>query len=308
MIRIGCVNIDTSHPGSFAQKMKEMNRGKYAVVYNDGFRTDEEVEVFIKENGLERRCRTIEELVDMVDIGFVHDCNWDKHIQQARAFIKAGKPVFIDKPICGNLKDCNKLESLVNDGAKILGSSSVRYSDEFEEIKKKIAENNEEIICVYGTAGVDEFNYGVHIMEGIHGLLGPGVDSVKYIGTAVKDEKPVEQYYVTWSNGIKVIYQVQTGVWQPFDVIVTTNKTIHHFRVDTSNVYKNLLDRIYDFMEKDIPPANITDLTETVKIYLAGKSSRENKGEEIKLADLKLDDPGFDGDAFEKEYAIKNGK
>ena len=292
MIRIGCVNIDISHPGSFAKKMKEMNRGKYVAIYNDGFRTDEEVDAFIKDNELEKRCKTIEELVDMVDIGFVHDCNWDKHLKHAMPFIKAGKPVFIDKPICGNLKDCNKLEELVKDGAKILGSSSVRYANEFVEIKKQLAENNEEIVSVYGTAGVDEFNYGVHIMEGIHGLLGSGVDSVKYIGTARRAEAFVEQYYVSWKNGIKVIYQLQTGIWQPFDVIVTTNKYmgIHTFRVDTTQIYSPLLKRIFDYMEKDIEMTSITDLTETIKIYLAGKASREQEGVEIKLGDLALED------------------
>jgi len=306
MIRIGCVNIDISHPGSFAKKMKEMNRGKYVAIYNDGFRTDEEVEAFIKDNELEKRCKTIEELVDMVDIGFVHDCNWDKHLSHAMPFIKAGKPVFIDKPICGNLTDCNKLEELVNDGAKILGSSSVRYANEFTEIKKQLAENNEEIVSVYGTAGVDEFNYGVHIMEGINGLLGSGVDSVKYIGTATRAEALVEQYYVTWKNGIKVIYQLQTGVWQPCDVIVTTNKPkgIHTFRVDTTEIYNALLKRIFDYIEKGIEMAPITDLTETIKIYLAGKASREQEGAEVKLEDLKLVDKGYDGYAFEEQYAL----
>ena len=310
MIRIGCVNIDISHPGSFAEKMKEMNRGKYVAIYNDGFRTDEEVEGFIETNKLEKRCNTIEELVEMVDIGFVHDCNWDKHLKHAMPFIKAGKPVFIDKPICGNLKDCYKLEELVNNGAKIIGSSSVRYANEFVEIKKQLAENNEEIVSVYGTAGVDEFNYGVHIMEGIHGLLGSGVDSVKYIGTAARSEAPVEQYYVTWKNGIKVIYQLQTGIWQPFDVVVTTNKAsgIHAFRVDTTQIYDAILKRIFNYMEKGIEMTPITNLTETIKIYLAGKASREQEGAEIKLEDLTLEDKGYDGYAFEKQYAINARK
>ena len=306
MIRIGCVNIDISHPGSFAKKMKEMNRGKYVAIHNDGFRTDEEVDAFIKDNELEKRCNTIEELVDMVDIGFVHDCNWDKHLKHAMPFIKAGKPVFIDKPLCGNLVDCNKLEELVNDGAKILGSSSVRYANEFIEIKKQLAENNEEIVSVYGTAGVDEFNYGVHIMEGIHGLLGPGVVSVKYIGAARRAGAFVEQYYVTWKNGVKVIYQLQTGIWQPFDVVITTNKAkaIHTFRVDTKQIYDAVLERIFDYMEKGVEMAPIADLTETIKIYLAGKTSREQEGAEKKLEDLTLDDKGYDGYAFEKQYTL----
>jgi len=118
----------------------------------------------------------------------------------------------------------------------------------------------------------------------------------------------VEQYFVRWKDKRSVIYQTQTPQWQPFDVTVTTTKNIHHFRVDSTRIYKAMLDRICDFMEKKISLAEITDLTETIRIYLAGKKSKENRGEEIKLTELKTDDPGFDGAAFEKEYAAKNKK
>jgi len=49
--------------------------------------------------------------------------------------------------------------------------------------------------------------------------------------------------------------------------------------------------------------ASITDLIEAIKIYLAGKKSRESRGSEIALDRLQLNDPGFDGYAFEKQYA-----
>ncbi|MCK5381018.1 MAG: hypothetical protein KAJ81_06070, partial [Candidatus Latescibacteria bacterium] len=127
-----------------------------------------------------------------------------------------------------------------------------------------------------------------------------------FIGTAARGQAPVEQYYVTWKNGIKVIYQLQTGVWQPFDVVVTTNKArgIHPFRVDTTQIYDAVLKRIFDYMEKGVEMASIGDLTETIKIYLAGKASREHGGKEIKLEDLRLDDKGYDGYAFEEQYAL----
>ena len=308
MIKIGVVNIDISHPRSFATILQKENQARYTGIYNDGFRTDEEVEEFIKKFNLERRYDNIEELAKAVDIVFVQGCNWDKHLELAESVIKIGKPVFIDKPIVGNLADCVKLENLVKEGAVILGSSSVRYAQEFVDIRKTIEENNEEIVSVFGTAGVDEFNYGVHIMEGIQGFLGSGADSVRFIGSTVFDGNIVEHYFTKWKDGVSVIYQTQTPQWQPFEVVITTTKNIHHFRVDSTKIYKAMLDRICDFMEKGTPMTKITDLTETIKIYLAGKESKENRGEEIKLIDLKTDKPGFDGDVFEKGYAAKNGK
>ena len=55
MLRIGTVNIDTSHAPSFAEILAKGDRARYTCVYNDAFRTDEEVNAFIEKFGLEKR-------------------------------------------------------------------------------------------------------------------------------------------------------------------------------------------------------------------------------------------------------------
>ena len=60
MIKIGVVNIDTSHPKTFSQKLLAGERARYHAIYNDGFRGDDEVEAIIKHNGLYKRCNSIE--------------------------------------------------------------------------------------------------------------------------------------------------------------------------------------------------------------------------------------------------------
>ncbi len=78
MIRVGTVNIDTSHPMGFADVMAKGDRMKYVGVYNNSFRGDAEVEGFIERYGLEKRCQSIEELAGMSDIGFIQGCDWDE--------------------------------------------------------------------------------------------------------------------------------------------------------------------------------------------------------------------------------------
>ena len=70
MIRVGTVNIYTSHPMGFADAMAKDGRMRYVGVYNDSCRSDAEVEGFIKRYVLEKRCQSIEELAEMSDIGF----------------------------------------------------------------------------------------------------------------------------------------------------------------------------------------------------------------------------------------------
>lgn len=304
MIRIGVVNIDTSHPKAFSEYLKKNNRARYVAIYNEGFQGDDEVEAFIATYGLEKRCGTIEELADCVDIGFVQSCNWDKHVQQAMPFIERGKPVFIDKPIVGTMADCWRLESLAAEGVVILGSSSARYAEEIAAFGSQPEEERGKIMHVYGTCGVDEFNYGIHIVEALGGLLGPGAVSCRCVGAISMEGKRCEIFLVRFGSGVAATYATFHGAWQPFEIVITTSTSTHQFRIDTSRIYGALLDHICDFMESGKSAlAPVATLSESVKIMLAGRLSRARGGAEIALTAIPDDDPGYDGNAFERGYA-----
>jgi hypothetical protein len=303
MIRIGVVNIDVSHPKAFSMYLEQGNRAKYVGVYNDAFRTDEEVQGFIDMFGLEKRCNSIEELADMVDVGFVQSCNWDNHLKQAIPFIKAGKPVFIDKPIVGSMAECLALEEFAAKGAVILGSSSVRYANEIVEFMSQPEEEVGKILHIYASVGVDEFNYAIHAVESLGGLM-TGAVSTQFIGRASLEGKNVETFFVRFANGVTATYSICMGQWQPFDLSIMTTKSNYQIRMDAGKIYGALLDNICDYMEKKpnrIAP--VSELTESIKIMLAGRLSRGMGGAEVKLADIPIDDPGFDGDEFERGYA-----
>jgi predicted dehydrogenase len=312
MIKIGLVNLDISHPKYFSEYLNRGSRARYAAVFNDGFRGDDEVEGFMKQTGVEKRCSTIKELADCVDIGFIQSCNWDKHIEQANYFIKAGKPVFIDKPTVGNLADCKRLEELANNGAIILGSSSVRYAKEIEDFLKRPESERGRIVSIFGTSGVDEFNYTIHIVEALHQLAGGRAAVAQFVGRAKIEDKICETFFVVFENGITAAYNSFTGLWQPFEVVIMTTKGTYQFRIALEDIYKlyaQLLDKICDYMETGKSTlAPVDTLTEAVKIMLAARISRENGGRQVKPADIPDNDPGYDGYAFEKEYAANAKK
>ncbi len=308
MIRVGAVNIDTSHPLGFGEVMEKSDRARYVGVYNDSFRNDREVEGFIKRFGLEKRCDSLEELADMCDIGFIHGCNWDDHLRCMKPFIERGKPVFVDKPIVGSLEDCKKLQELADQGAVILGASSARYAFEVQDFLSIPVEERGEIVSVFGTAGVDEFNYGVHIAEAIGGLIGSGAESVRYLGRGQAEGKYSESFYVQFANGKSAVYNTFTGTWQPFVMTIMTTKTTYQFKMDSSRLYEALVNEICNFMEKK-PNLLVTvpELIESVKVMLAGTASRAKNGEPVRLDQLTEQDPSYDGKAFWDEYGAAAG-
>ncbi|MBL8993108.1 MAG: Gfo/Idh/MocA family oxidoreductase [Spirochaetia bacterium] len=308
MIRIGCVNIDTSHPLGFSDVLSASGRGAYTAVFNDGFRGDDEVAAFMKKNGIARRSQSLAAMAGEIDIAFIHAVNWDKHVEHAAPFVEKGIPVFIDKPAAGNLKDCLRLEAWEREGRTILGSSSLRYCAEVEAFKALPETERGEILHVFGTCGVDEFNYGIHVVEAIGGILGPGARSVRFLNAVSRGGKTIATYQAVWENGTPACYTTYEGSWQPNTLTIQTTTGTFNYKVDTAKLYAALLERVLDACEKKRPMSPAADFTESVKIMLAGKMSREKSGQEIGTASLSTDGPGFDGFVFEKAYAAQAKK
>jgi len=298
MFKVGAVDIDTSHPVEFAGIMKKNGRAAYTCVYNAGFRSDEYVEKFMREKDIAVRCKTLDEMAAQVDIAFIHSCNWDKHLELAQPFVDAGKPVFIDKPMVGNLADCHKLEGLVKSGAVILGGSAFRHCGEFKDFLDQPLAERGEILSLFGSVGVDEFNYGIHVIESLDALIPKGAKCVRCIYSGA-----VELYEVTYNNGVKAVYQLCTGIWRPTVIVATTTCGTYVIQPAVDKLYSSLLTAIFDSLEKSAPFVPVEALTESIKIALAARSSREQGGLEVKLKDLTLDDPGYDGQTFEASYA-----
>lgn len=301
MIKVGAIDIDTSHPIAFADWMLKSNRGRYTCVYNAGFRSDSYVQKFMSEKNVPVRVSSLEEMAEQVDIAFIHSCNWDKHLGLAEPFIRAGKPVFIDKPIVGSIADCRKVEHQVKFGAVILGSSSFRYCKQFSEFMQKPVSERGEIIALFGSIGVDEFNYGIHVIEALGAFVPAGAESVKCISAG-----RTEQYAVNYTNGVQAIYQLCLGIWRPTNMVVTTTKGSFSITPDINLLYDGLLGRIFDYMEKGKHMASIHELTESIKIAIAGKVSKEHGGNGITISGLESN-LKYDGRAFETYYAKISG-
>lgn len=307
MIRVGAVNIDTSHPLGFAEVMEKDQRARYVGVYNDSFRDDAEIAGFIRRFGLEKRCESLDELAEMCDIGFIQGCDWDDHIRCAMPFIQRGKPVFLDKPMVGNLKDLKKLDELVRNGATILGASSARYAYEIQKFLSIPVEERGEIVQVFGTAGVDEFNYGIHIAEALGGLLGTGAKEVKYLGRGEADGKYSESYYVQFEHA-SALFNTFTGTWQPFAITVMTTKKTYQFTIDSSRLYAALVEQICNYMEgKPHILAGMDALSESVRIMLAAAQSRQESGRAVALSELREDGACYDGKKFCEGYGAAAG-
>ena len=310
MLKFGAITIDTSHPKSFCKKLEEGDHGRYVAVFNDGFRGEDETNAFAGFHDL-KVCSSLEELADMVDLAFVHSCNWDKHLSYVAPFIERNKPIFIDKPLVGNLKDARKVVELVNAGAKILGSSALRYCYELEPVFAALKENNANIVHLNVSVGTNEFDYAIHAYELVCTLMNDEPINARYVGTANVSTQTFNSYFLTFANGATAMINNVMPKHTGFHVTVLTDVKAADscFTVDASKLYEAMLIQVCNALEgKENTLAPVTDLLHAVKAALACKASKLADGKTISLDDPCLEDVSFDGYAFEEFYAGAQGK
>lgn len=309
-MKIGCVSLDTSHPKGLATQMEkncmDMN---YEYLWDKGFRQECEKEWFVKRFGLAGQVENIEDMVDKVDMGFIHACNWEKHIDHAMPFIEKGKPVFMDKPLVGSMKDVKKIRELMAKGAKIYGSSSCRYCPEVQAFKNEKPETKGEVLGIFCTVGTDEFNYGVHVLEIMSEIAGAKAVSSQFAGYGkTSGNMHCEIYNVQFENGIRGTYHLTVGKHQHFHLTVSTTNGIRYWHLDPNFFLVSILKELYN--EWRYGKSNLTDietLLNCTEVMLCGKKSRDERGgAEVTLAELTEDD-AFDGYAFEAGYAAAAG-
>ena len=309
MIRIGTVNIDTSHAPSFAEILLKGDRARYTAIYNDGFRTEEEVADFITKYGLEKRYTSLEEMAKNIDVAFIQSCDWDRHIELSKPFIDAGIPVFIDKPIVGNMHDVKIIEDWAKQGKVILGTSAMRYTYEHDNFFENAS--TDDIINITATVGVDEFNYAIHAVEEIMGFMrGHRPVSTRFIGSNTVGDVDTDSYRVMFDNGVAAYYHICKKGWQPSTAIVMTKKTTFVYKIDSNKVYEAMLKQVCNYFEgKENNLATVEEMLDSVKIMLAGRKSYRTGGGEIPVASLNYDEKtAFDGKKFYDFYAEANKK
>ena len=154
--RLGIIGLDTSHVIAFTKEINnpENNYGcKVVAGYRGGSpdiassadRIDGFTQKLRDDYGLEI-VDTIEELCTKVDGILLESVDGRPHLEQIKPVLAAGKPVFVDKPMAGNLGDVIEIFRLAKEaGVPCWSSSSLRFSPGISSMR-----NNEEIGDVIG--------------------------------------------------------------------------------------------------------------------------------------------------------------
>mgnify|MGYP003344624721 CR=1 FL=1 len=301
-MRIGLVDLDTSHPGAWLPIIREMGHMVVGVWDGGSVHPKGYADQFARSNKIDRVYESLDEMAASVDCAILHGCNWDLRVDRARPFISSHKAVLFDKPIAGNPIHLKMLLNWADAGSIVTGGSSLRFCNEVSKWKLRPLAERGEPHTVFCGCGVDEFNYGIHAYSMMAGLMGPGIVSVRHLG-----EHGQRRILVKWKDGREAYVVVgEAQKYLPFYATVLTDRGVSHIEADNNHLYRALLTTTLPYLSGNTkPPVSFNELIEPELAAIAAERSRKDGGQEVLIHSLFDTDPGYDGYAFAKAYRLQ---
>ena len=302
-LKIGLIGLDTSHVIAFTELINNAtNRnhvpgGKVVVAFKGGSadiessrsRVDGYTKTLQEKYGV-RIVPTIEELCREVDVVMLTSVDGRPHLKQARPVIAAKKPLFIDKPLAGSLKDAVKIFRLCEEAkVPVFSSSSYRYYESLTALKKEDIGELKGAIS-YGPASYEEHHpdlswYGVHPTEALFTVMGAGCETVTRVAT-----KDTDVVVGVWKDGRVGTLRGLRNAATPHQVILFGTKRVAEQK--GGGDYAPLLREVMAFFKTGTSPVAARETIELFGFMAAADESKKEGGKPVKVAEV-LEKAGY---------------
>ncbi len=212
-VRIGMIGLDTSHCLAFTKLLNDPKAAadiagfRVVAVYPKGSPDIESSTSRVPKYTEEIRklgvriVDDLDELVGQADAILLETNDGRPHLEQIIPALKAGLPVFVDKPIAGSLTDAVAMFELGKHfKTPLFCSSSLRFSDGPQALRAgsagKILGCSTYSPCSLEKTHPDLFWYGIHGVEMLFTVMGTGCESVTRASS-----KDFELVTGTWNDG-----------------------------------------------------------------------------------------------------------
>lgn len=220
-----------------------------------------------------------EAMIGKVDAVIVAADIGSEHVTRCRPFVEAGVPLFVDKPMVDHEADLAVFDEWVSQGHPIVSGSSLRYAKEL--LPYRLSTHNLGPLRVVTMTMIKKWEtYGIHALEAIYPILGPGFLTCRNTGTPERNV-----VHLTHRCGADVVIFVHkelgagSGLMtllggDGYDVIQVK---------DSFYAFKAQLEDFVAYLRTGIRPFPYEETRELMKIVIAGIRSREAGGEELSL-------------------------
>lgn len=298
MIRIGIVDTDSSHAPEFTQRINHVAIDEeqwvdgarvvaaypgYSEAVVDARRKNEQYTQALIDYGVEM-VDSPAALLGKVDAVLIESDDGRRHYAPARMFIEHDVPTFVDKPMTCMLAEAVELAELARErGVPLYSASSLRYSPEVVEVASGASVGrvvgadtiSPSKVAVEGVPGL--MYYGIHAVEILYTLLGPGCESVQAI------DSPLGILVAgRWRDGrLGSVRGFVEGV-AGFGFRAVGETGTRQELVSAQYIYRELLKRVIVMFETGEPPLDIQETLEIIAfIETALRSAETGRREDL---------------------------
>ncbi|MDO4570296.1 MAG: Gfo/Idh/MocA family oxidoreductase [Planctomycetia bacterium] len=295
--RLGIIGTDTSHVPAFVKLFNDPNAEglyqKYEIVaaYKGGMpdnpsswdRKDKYAED-IQNFGV-KIFDSIESMLPHVDGILLESVDGRPHLEFARPALEAKKPIFIDKPMGGNLQEVLEIFRLARENeTPVFSASSLRYSEGMQKIRTQSPLGKTHGVDAWSPCALNEkhpdfYWYGVHGVETLFTMMGPGCVSVSRTHS--------EKYDVAvglWEDGRIGLFRGIRAGSAPYGGVVFGDKKVEF--AGKYDGYKPLADVICLFFESGVAPIEERETTEIFAFMSAADVSKTRNGASVTLEEV----------------------
>ena len=223
-----------------------------------------------------------EEVIGQVDAVMIATDDGDDHVRRARPFIEAGMPVFVDKPLALTTEDLGTFITWQQQGARLLSSSGLRFAPELDPLLARPASLGD-LRWISGVTCKTWERYGIHVLEPIARLLGPGFESVR-----LESQPGLEVAQLRHRSGVQVTLPVIADGGATFGTLHlcgTAGQTTVRF-TDTYTAFRRQIVDFLDFVRRSRPSYPFTHTVELMSVLIAGRRSRAEGSRRVTLAEI----------------------
>lgn len=272
-MRIGICGLGTSHVLEFVRRLnhealppEEFVDGARVVAIWPGAplilepKTFERYLLELRQLGL-RVVERPEELLRWADAVFIEDQDGASHPDLATFFLKAHCPLFIDKPLALTRTAAEAIVSCAQQHATpVFSASALRFCQQLRCLQVGRVEG----VFAYAPGFLHPRNpgllhYGLHAVEMLYALLGPGVLTVSAVSQMGGDA-----LWAVWQDGRLGQLSARRQGAVGYGLTAFGPETIQTVQIDLSFAYRDLLQVILPVLAGRPAPFTYDELIETI--------------------------------------------
>jgi GFO/IDH/MocA oxidoreductase family protein len=299
-IRVGIIGTDTSHVTAFTRLLNDRNDpahvpgARVVAAFKGGSPDVEASRTRVDKFAAELRdtwgvefVDSIEALTAKVDAVLLESVDGRPHLSQVRPVFKAGKRVFIDKPFTASYADAREIVRLSREaGVPFFSSSSLRYAADVQAIRTSDRHGGIHGAFTFGPENLephhpDLFWYGIHAVEMLYTLLGPGCEQVTRVKTDSGDT-----VVGRWRDGRIGTMRGLIAGKQEYGAVAFGMKAVLATPLPMTSNYRGLLVEIVRFFQTGVPPIDADETLEIIAFMEAAELSKVRGGMPVSLTEI----------------------